>query len=173
MSYTAQEVADKIEITEVLYRYGKALDACDKELLQREVYAEDAVWEGRAGFINGSEAISEMVVAILGGMESSLHYIHNPLVEVDGDVARSTCYLHSVLYMTNQHTGENTLELGAVYHDQHKRTANGWRIARRRLEFRFQKGNYGIEAESIRRMQTKAEEAGQETNDYAQRRLEV
>lgn len=173
VSNIAQKTADKIEITEVLYKYGKALDACDKRLLANEVFIADAVWEGRVGLINGATAIADMVSSILGALESSLHYISNAIIELDGDCATSTCYLHSVLYMPDQRTGENTLELGAVYHDHHVRTERGWRIARRRLEFKWQKGNYGIEAESIRRVAAEAAAAGGQTNEYAQKRLDL
>lgn len=149
MGYTLEELSDKQEITEVLYRYATALDTRDRELL-REVFLDDALFVIGAGVgdFQGVDAIADIVIEFLGGLESSQHILTNPVVELEGDRARSTCYLHAQHYMPDQRTGGNTLEIGGTYHDDLVRTADGWRIERRHLEVTWTEGNHGIQVES-------------------------
>jgi SnoaL-like domain len=168
LSYSLQELSDKFEITENLYKYAKALDDKDAELLKREVFVEDAVWEGRVGSIKGAGEVGEMAITILGAMESTEHIIADPLIWLDGDRATSQCYLHSILFYPDQRTGDPILELGAAYYDKHVRTDEGWRIEHRRLEVKWLKGNHGVETESLRMM---AEKQDGKLNEYAARRL--
>lgn len=149
MPYTVEQLSDKLEITETLYRYATALDTRDRELL-REVFLEDAVFLIGAGVgrYDGVEAIGSVVTEFLGGLEASQHIITNPVIELDGDTASSRCYLHAQHYMPDQRTGGNTLEIGGTYHDQLVRTADGWRIRQRELEVTWTEGNFGIQVES-------------------------
>lgn len=149
MPYTVEELSDKLEITETLYRYATALDTRDRELL-RDVFVEDAVFQIGAGVgeFRGVEAIGSVVTEFLGGLEASQHIITNPVIELDGDRARSRCYLHAQHYMPDQRTGGNTLEIGGTYHDRLVRTADGWRIEQRELEVTWTEGNFGIQVES-------------------------
>lgn len=152
MPYTAEQVADKLEITDVLYRYATALDTRNRELLN-DVFLEDAVFEIGAGVghFEGAGAIADVVMLYLGGLEASQHIITNPVVELDGDSATSHCYLHAQHYLPDQRTGGNTLEIGGTYHDKLVRTAAGWRIRERELEVTWTEGNHGIQVESLRR----------------------
>jgi 3-phenylpropionate/cinnamic acid dioxygenase small subunit len=140
-------LADREAIAEVLYRYGRALDGRRWEEL-RDVFTEDAVGE-YSGRINrtfhGVEAIMGLVERALGALEASQHVIANPVIEVDGDEARSRCYLHAQHYRPGERTGGSTLVVGGVYHDRLVRTPAGWRIAHRRLEVTWMKGNIGVQ----------------------------
>lgn len=149
MGYTLGELSDKQEIAETLYRYATALDTRDRELL-RDVFLEDASFEIGAGVgdFQGVDAIADVVIEFLGGLEASQHILTNPVIVLDGDRASSTCYLHAQHYMPDQRTGGNTLEIGGTYHDQLVRTPDGWRIERRRLDVTWTEGNHGIQVES-------------------------
>jgi ketosteroid isomerase-like protein len=149
MPYTIEQLSDKLEITETLYRYATALDTRDRELL-RDVFLEDAVFLIGAGVgeYRGVEAIGSVVSEFLGGLEASQHIITNPVIELDGDRATSTCYLHAQHYMPDQRTGGNTLEIGGTYRDTLVRTADGWRIQQRELQVTWTEGNFGIQIES-------------------------
>jgi 3-phenylpropionate/cinnamic acid dioxygenase small subunit len=154
MAYSPQEISDKLEITEVLYRYASALDGRKPELL-RAVFLEDAIFTIGAGVgeFRGPDAIAEVVMEFLGGLETSQHIVTNPVIELDGDRARSRCYLHAQHYLPDQRTGGNTLEIGGTYHDDLVRTDDGWRIAKRELEVTWTEGNHGIQVESRARSQ--------------------
>ena len=157
MPYTVEQLSDKFEITETLYRYATALDTRNRELL-REVFVEDAVFRIGAGVgrFDGVEAIGDVVLEFLGGLEASQHIITNPVIELDGDTATSRCYLHAQHYMPDQRTGGNTLEIGGTYHDQLVRTPDGWRIRERELEVTWTEGNHGIQVESRARAKANA-----------------
>jgi 3-phenylpropionate/cinnamic acid dioxygenase small subunit len=149
---TIEEIADRLAIADVLYRYATALDTRDWELL-REVFMPDAVteYEGDVGSFTGVDQTIAIVSEYLGGYDATQHLISNIVVDVDGDVAQSTCYLHAEHYMTNQRIGGNTLEIGGTYRDRLVRTDGGWRIAHRYLAVTWTEGNLGIQAESRRR----------------------
>ena len=149
MSYTLQDLSDRAEITEILYRYATALDESHREFLS-DVFLPDALFEIGAGVgaYHGPGEIADVVLEFLGGLEASQHIITNPVIELDGDTARSRCYLHAQHYMPDQRTGGNTLEIGGTYHDELVRAPNGWRIRHRRLEVTWTDGNFGIQVES-------------------------
>jgi 3-phenylpropionate/cinnamic acid dioxygenase small subunit len=140
-------LADRDAITDVLYRYARALDGRDWEAL-RTVFTEDAVGE-YTGRINatfhGVAAIIGLVSRALGGLEASQHIIANPVIDVDGDEARSRCYLHAQHYRPARATGGSTYVVGGTYHDRLVRASGGWRIAHRRLEIAWMKGDIGVQ----------------------------
>ena len=83
---TLQDLIDKQEITEVVYRYATALDSRRPELLD-DVFTDDAVFLIGAGVgrFEGRQAIGDVVSQYLGGLEASQHILSNPVIEVDGD----------------------------------------------------------------------------------------
>lgn len=157
MAYSSEQVAAKLEITDVLYRYATALDSRDRKLLS-EVFLDDAVFEigGGVGRFEGVNAIADVVMLYLGGLEASQHIITNPVVELEGDRASSRCYLHAQHYLPDQRTGGNTLEIGGTYHDELVSSDVGWRIRKRELEVTWTEGNHGIQVESLRRSEESA-----------------
>jgi 3-phenylpropionate/cinnamic acid dioxygenase small subunit len=151
MSADIDLIAQKLEITELLYRYATALDTRDWDLLG-QVFAPEAVYTiGVHGDFTGPRAIGEKIASLIGGYEATQHLITNPVIELDGDTARAHCYLHAQHYLPDQRTGGNTYEMGGTYHDDLVRTADGWRIARRVLDVAWRDGNAAISAEAQKR----------------------
>lgn len=82
-------VADKLEVTELLYRYAELIDAGDF----------DGVGEllGRGSFMGvaGASAIAKLFVSTTrrfpehDNRTRTRHLVLNPIVDVDGDVARA------------------------------------------------------------------------------------
>jgi ketosteroid isomerase-like protein len=139
-----QEIADRFEIAEVVYRYSTALDTRDWALL-REVFTADGVYRmGVRGEFTGPDAIAEKLQEVLGRLQATQHLIGNPTIDVDGDTARCTSYVRAQHYRTGHDTGGNTLDMGGTYVDRLVRTADGWRIAHRILEITWREGNTGI-----------------------------
>ena len=63
----------------------------------------------------------------------SQHNMSNPMVELDGDRARSRTYGH-LIHFQEKKTGELTpMRHHTVYHDEWIRRSEGWRITHRRL----------------------------------------
>ena len=144
MGMELQEIADRFEIAEVLYRYATALDTRDWALLG-SVFTGDGVYRmGVRGEFTGPEAIVEKLQEVLGKLDATQHLISNATIVVDGDRARSTCYVRAQHYRTGHETGGNTLDMGGTYVDELVRTGDGWRIKHRALEITWREGNGGI-----------------------------
>ena len=123
---------DRAEIIELLHRYALAIDTADWALL-RAVFADDArvdfssvgqYVEGDAA-VRGADAIVAWLQAALAPFPDVLHFMSNHLVELRGDRASTTTYMH-VLHM----------EMGGIYRCEVVRSESGWRIARLALEER-------------------------------------
>jgi 3-phenylpropionate/cinnamic acid dioxygenase small subunit len=139
-----QEIADRLEITEVLYRYATALDTQEWGSLTT-VFTEDAAYRmGVRGEFTGVNAIAAKLEEVLGKLQATQHLIGNATIVVDGDTARSTSYVRAQHYRTGHETGGNTLDMGGTYVDELVRTEDGWRISHRVLEITWREGNSGI-----------------------------
>ena len=128
-------------------RSTRATGRCSPRCSRRE-----AVYTiGAHGDFIGPQAIGDKIASLIGGYESTQHMITNPVIEIDGDRARASCYLHGQHYMPDQRTGGNTYEMGGTYRDELVRTADGWRITRRVLDVAWREGNAAISAEAQKR----------------------
>ncbi len=129
------------EITNLLSLYYQALDQGDLETLGRSVIAEDATWvlvqicetERVVDESSGRETILEWFRRMFGAGVSMTegtvrHYLNTHVIEVEGDVARSTSHLQAV-----ETAGMTNVASGFV-RAEHVRTADGWRIRRYEVE---------------------------------------
>ena len=124
-------VADKLEVTELLYRYGELIDAGDF----------DGVGEllGRGSFMGvaGAPAIAQLFASTTrrfpehGNTPRTRHLVLNPIVDVDGDraTARST-------FCVVQKTDTVVLQPIVVgrYFDSFARGEDGWYFTERRVD---------------------------------------
>lgn len=55
-----------------------------------------------------------------------MHFMHNHVVDIDGDIARMRNYMHNI----------NSSSAG-IYFTEAERTPQGWRFSRLRLEEQF------------------------------------
>jgi 3-phenylpropionate/cinnamic acid dioxygenase small subunit len=163
MSSTEARLAalqDRLDVQDVLVRYAMALDSHDWELL-RTCFLPDAVAD--YGALEGrNEGIEEIIAAChraLGGLDSSQHLIGNAVVQVDGDTATATCYLHAQHYLVSG-SGVNTFVVGGTYRDRLVRTPDGWRIEHRALETTWTDGNPAVFAEGAARLAAREQERG-------------
>lgn len=152
------ELEDREAVRELLIRYGMALDAHDWDLL-RTVFLPDAVAD--YGELEGrNEGVEEIIAAChraLVGLDSSQHLIANLVVEIDGDTARTTSYLHAQHYLVSG-SGVNTFVVGGTYRDEVVRTPDGWRIKFRSLATTWTDGNASVFAEGLARLRARGEE---------------
>ena len=68
----------------------------------------------------------------LGPAGAGMHISANPVVEVDGDVARATSYV-----MTVGGADDPRIRLAGRYDDELRKVDGTWRIARRRIDAPF------------------------------------
>ncbi len=123
-------MADRFEITDLLLRYGRALDTRDSALLET-CFTNDAVlaYDGspvatRAEFVERAKGLTKFV--------ATHHMITNILVELAGDRATSTSYAHAQ-HVRGEAELRETYLIGGTYTDELARTNVGWRITHRRF----------------------------------------
>jgi len=126
------ETADRLEIIELMHRYAWAIDKWDWELLS-DLFIEAAEADYSSvgqyvegdGIARGRDAIVEWLRSSLELFPDVLHFMSNHIVDLEGDHARVTTYMH-VLHMP----------MGGIYHCDAVRTDAGWKLAGFRLEER-------------------------------------
>jgi hypothetical protein len=147
MSDPNSVLADKQAITEVLFRYGYALDGRDWAQL-RSCFQPDVVGYYGGDPLRGYEAIEQLCRVTLEPLSVSQHLIGNAMVSVEGDEATSSCYLHAQHVLPGTEGGEQFVFAGR-YLDRLVRTPDGWRIAERTLQAMWTSGNAAVIARPL------------------------
>ena len=141
---TPREVGDHVEITQVLARYAAAIDRRDFDLL-REVFTPDAAIEYAVE--RGTKlTLSAMVEWLRGALcmfRVTQHALAIPIIELDGDVARTVTYV-TAMHVQSPLDGSSDVYviLHGAYTDRFVRTAAGWRIVERRLDNWYTQGTF-------------------------------
>jgi hypothetical protein len=134
---------DVRKITELLYRYGRAIDRRDIEDL-RNVFTHDAMIE--YAFEQGTKLDVQKMIPWLGRalriFRMTDHVITEPRVDLAGDSAHSTCRLVASHIQVELDGSERTVIEAGTYTDEHVRTSEGWRIRARRLDRQWVDGEY-------------------------------
>ena len=133
---------DRIEIHELLNRYAHAIDFMDWRLLE-EVFTEDAIadYSSTGEYVEvesvrrGRDQIIDYYATAMAPFEGVLHFMTNHLVDLEGDRASTTSYMHVL-----------NLGMGGLYRCRCRRTQAGWRIEHLELEER----TFGDVAEVLR-----------------------
>src|SRR2546423_15323580 len=123
---------DRMDITDVLYRYASTIDRFDLAGL-RSVLA-DELWAryGNADPISGGDA----VVAWIGEATANVVWQHHLLsvyhVDVDGD--RASALVYHTSHQVFEDDPDTAKLLVGRYHNELRREEDGWRISRLVLE---------------------------------------
>jgi uncharacterized protein (TIGR02246 family) len=107
-------------------------DACDRGYdadTLASLFAEDAVWDGGTfGRYEGREAIRQFFQGVSSDIPFAMHYMVNPIIEVDGDTATGKWHL----FQTCTFAGNQAI-FGAARYDEEYRRIDGkwlfWRLA--------------------------------------------
>ena len=123
-----QDVADRLEIQEVLARYARGVDEHDWDLY-RSVFTDDAhIDYTSAGFVAGPR---EEVVAALAeaftAMPWSQHYITNVEIDLAGDEAHVRAMFYNPMLLPGM---DEPSQCGGHYHHDFVRTSDGWKSRR-------------------------------------------
>ena len=117
-------LADIEAIKQLKYRYLRTLD-----LRQWDDFAECFVPEATGSYGGREFADRDSLVAYMSENMNdgliSMHQAHHPEIEVDGDQATGTWYLHDKVMVPEY---DYLLEGAAFYSDVYVRTSQGWRI---------------------------------------------
>ena len=127
-----EEVLAREEIRGVLMDLARGTDRLDADLI-RSCYHPDAI-DDHAEYRGGPEGFADWVLAVLPHFASTMHFLGNIRIEVEGDVAHSEtyCVAHH-LTRPDDPEGERDMCMGLRYVDRfERREAGRWRIAQRR-----------------------------------------
>lgn len=132
-----QELSDRFEIQDLIYRYAQLVDGREIDAL-RTVFTQDAHidYSAMGGAVGNLEDTLAFLKASLTEdlFPSTQHLNANLQITVDGDtgVGRVMCFNPMDMALPN---GEKQVFfLGLWYLDEYRRTADGWRISRREEE---------------------------------------
>jgi ketosteroid isomerase-like protein len=140
MDTQLQALLDEKAIVDVTIKYATALDTKDWEKL-RECFTPDAVAHyGVIADCVGADAIIEQVSTGVDYLGHTQHILTNHVVAIDGDSARSACYLQAQHLRDNSKPAWNFIMAGQ-YSDILVRTEDGWRISERSLDLWWTSGD--------------------------------
>jgi ketosteroid isomerase-like protein len=136
-----RDVADRQQITELMYRYAAGVQQRDPEVVTA-CFSDDAVLEYGSAVVEGIDAVrqyfSDSMAALSSGAPLaaldetiiSTPVMTNVLIDIDGDTAHA---VHTCLAIHAGRAGEHgrVLVNGTRNTDELVRTPEGWRIQRR------------------------------------------
>lgn len=129
-----QELSDRFEIQDLIYRYAELIDSKQFEELRNvftaDVHVDYSAMGGGVG--NLEETLAFLWSAVTTELFPNTQHLNaNVQVVVDGDTATGRVMCFNPMQMAMPDGGSQTFFLGLWYLDQYRRTADGWRICRR------------------------------------------
>jgi hypothetical protein len=128
--WSAERVADRLQIHEVLYRYCRAIDRLQLDLLTDEVFHPDALIDKSGEPVPLAAWMAE-VAGRHPGVPQASHMVMNPIVEFTG---LHSAFVESWCLASERHLAE----MGCIDHvfrlrygDVFERRAGRWKIMRR------------------------------------------
>jgi len=132
MTLSLQEMSDRFEIQDLLYRYADAIDQERFDEL-RDVFAEDAHIDYSA--FGGSVGDRDHTIAFLKKampmFPNTQHSNANVQIRVNGDRATGRVMCFNPQEVRLPGGGSQIFMLGLWYVDEYVRTKAGWRISKR------------------------------------------
>ncbi len=123
-----QAVIDKQAITDVIHRLARSIDRCDKTLLA-SCFHEDAT-DDHGSFKGTAAEFCDWVMPVLQSMEATQHNIHNVLIELDGNSARSEAYFIAHHRIASPEGPQDMVAAGR-YLDRFEKRNGEWRVSHR------------------------------------------
>ncbi len=130
---SAREFGDHVEVQQLVERYGLALDEKNYDLLD-SVFTPDALLhytmedqETKASYGDWKEIFRQFLLPFYW----TSHLFSTPLVDFEGEQARSTCRLIASHVQIRKDGERNLWTVYGFYRDRLVRTDAGWRICER------------------------------------------
>jgi ketosteroid isomerase-like protein len=131
-SVSLRALQDRTEIADVLYRYASAVDSFDTDGV-RSALADD-IWAqyGNGDPVVGGDTLASWIAEATATVIWQHHLLNVYHVTIDGDQAKTLTYLTS--YQVFEENPDAAIILVARYHDELRRTPDGWKISKRVME---------------------------------------
>jgi hypothetical protein len=138
MADEVQELRDRLEVSELVSRYAHALDRCNWDefhsIFDEEVKVELPHVPTDAPALTRDEFV-QTVVDTVGGFDATHHPITNHVVTLDGDTATCKCYAQAYHTLPTERGVTDYCVVRGFYDWGFRRTADGWRVNRMKVEF--------------------------------------
>ena len=123
---------DRMDITDVLYRYASTIDRFDLDGMRR-VLADD-LWAqyGNADPVVGGDAVAAWIGEAIASVVWQHHLLSVYHVEVDGD--RASALVYHTSHQVFEDDPDTAKLLVGRYHNELRREHDGWKISRLVLE---------------------------------------
>ena len=124
-----QQVQRLIDIEDIKILKRRYAAACDDDYNIEKLgvlFTEDAVWDGAEyGGATTRQGIKDFFSTTPDFVKFAIHYVINPIIEVDGDTATGQWMLWQPMVM---HDGDQAMVLTARYDEQYVRQNGQWLI---------------------------------------------
>lgn len=133
-----QELADRLEIDDLLTRYATGVDRKEWDLWE-SCFTEDARIDYTAfgGPENGVREMRKWLEETMAGFPMTQHLVINREVWIDGDTASARSGFYNPMAVPSGDGSHKLFFCGGWYHDRLVRTRDGWRIRERVEEFGY------------------------------------
>jgi hypothetical protein len=142
VEHMVTELWERDRIARVPRRYSRGIDRRDWGLV-RSCFADDCLVEGS----RVTAPIDEYLVSLRAGVEyfpTTMHFMGNQLVEVDGDTGFVETYAVAFHWKAEEAGADDPANLivGVRYHDTMRRAGDGWIIGFRHVDPDWRVGAY-------------------------------
>lgn len=125
---------DKQAITEVLFRYARAVDRGDFDTVL-DCYFEDAN-DNHGGYNGHIQGLVDDMKIRHQTIESSIHHVTNVLIDLDGDTAQAEAYCLCFIRRAPEADGTQVVTtVKCRYVDRFEKRLGTWKIADRIVVF--------------------------------------
>lgn len=152
---------DRMEISDVIYRYASSIDMRDwdsyRSCFTEEIEVEVPFFRGGSPTVLPADEWVEAVRRGLSGLQATQHISTNHQITVRGDEATCISYMYVTHYLPSQR-GEDFWIIGGYYTTRLVRTPLGWRIRGFRQTVTWSRGDRSILALARQRSRDTHEE---------------
>jgi ketosteroid isomerase-like protein len=125
-------IQDRIEITDVLYRYASTIDKFDHEGLRATLADDITAQYGNAEAVTGGDEVAAWIGEAIRTVIWQHHLLSVYHVDVDGD--RATALVYHTSHQVFEDDPRSAKLLVGRYHNELRREPDGWKISRLVLE---------------------------------------
>ncbi|ARR55452.1 hypothetical protein HY78_19410 [Rhizorhabdus wittichii DC-6] len=148
MADSLQILLDKRALDEMVYKCMHAMDTHQWTLYRANI-VEDATFDftdhgvatdDAAEPMRGADNYLEILASVITGFDSTQHAVSNMYHEVEGDRARTKCYIQAEHFLNNDR-GDRRVACGGRYLIDAIRTPDGWKIKHLKFQTFWFTGN--------------------------------
>lgn len=131
VSQICDEMADREAIRDCLFRYARGTDRMDKEAFHSAFWPDGTVEQ--VGFSGTAAEYIDHTLAVVAGMDQTMHLFGNILITIAGENATAESYVYAYHRLRANGEQRNDLIVGARYFDRLQQRDDEWRISKRVL----------------------------------------